>query len=174
MKWILLGGGIYFIGEGYLFEKFVDWLKCFVDVNDVQVYFEFGEVVIIKLMMFEVMVFDMLNNGKDFVIVDSSIEVYMFDLLIYCESVKMNESGDYEWMVCGKFCLVGDIFGEFKFLELLKFGDCLSIQDVVGYIMVKKNWFNGVKMLVIVICELDGIECLVCDFIYQDFVVVLL
>jgi hypothetical protein len=49
-------------------------------------------------------------------------------------------------MICGKSCLAGDIFGEFRFPEPLKAGDRLSIQDAAGYTMVKKNWFNGVKM----------------------------
>ena len=112
---------------------------------------------------------DTLHNGKNLAIVDSSIEAHMLDLLIYRESAKMNESGDQEWMVCGKSCLAGDIFGEFKFPAPLKAGDRLSIQDAAGYTMVKKNWFNGVKMPAIAIRELDGTERLVRDFTYEDF-----
>ena len=93
----------------------------------------------------------------------------MLDLLIYRESAKMNESGDHEWMVCGKSCLAGDIFGEFRFPAPLKAGDRLSIQDAAGYTMVKKNWFNGVKMPAIAIRELDGTERMVRDFTYEDF-----
>lgn len=93
----------------------------------------------------------------------------MLDLLIYRERAKMNESGDHDWMVCGKSCLAGDIFGEYKFPAPLKPGDRLSIQDAAGYTMVKKNWFNGVKMPAIAIRELDGTERLVRDFGYDDF-----
>jgi carboxynorspermidine decarboxylase len=35
--------------------------------------------------------------------------------------------------------------------------------------MVKKNWFNGVKMPSIAIRELDGTTRLVRDFDYDDF-----
>ena len=35
--------------------------------------------------------------------------------------------------------------------------------------MVKKNWFNGVKMPAIAVRELDGTERLVRDFTYSDF-----
>lgn len=169
MKWISLGGGIHFTGEGYPLEKLADRLKRFADANDVQVYLEPGEAAITKSTTLEVTVLDTLNNGKDLAIVDSSIEAHMLDLLIYRESAKMNESGDHEWMVCGKSCLAGDIFGEFKFPAPLKPGDRLSIQDAAGYTMVKKNWFNGVKMPAIAIRELDGTERLVRDFTYQDF-----
>ena len=169
MKWISLGGGIHFTGDGYPLEKLADRLKRFADANDVQVYLEPGEAAITKSTTLEVTVLDTLNNGKDLAIVDSSIEAHMLDLLIYRESAKMNESGDHEWMVCGKSCLAGDIFGEFKFPVPLKPGDRLSIQDAAGYTMVKKNWFNGVKMPAIAIRELDGTERLVRDFTYQDF-----
>ena len=76
-------------------------------------------------------------------------------------------------MVCGKSCLAGDIFGEFRFAEPLKSGDRLSFQDAAGYTMVKKNWFNGVKMPAIAVKELDGSVRLARDFGYDDFVAAL-
>jgi hypothetical protein len=79
-------------------------------------------------------------------------------------------AGPEEWMICGKSCLAGDIFGEFRFDKPLKPGDRLSIQDAAGYTMVKKNWFNGVKMPAIAIRELDGTVRLQRDFGYDEFV----
>ena len=80
--------------------------------------------------------------------VDSSIEAHMLDLLIYRETRQDRQpnAGAHPYMVCGKSCLAGDIFGEFRFREPLKVGDRISIQDAAGYTMVKKNWFNGVHM----------------------------
>ena len=72
-------------------------------------------------------------------------------------------------MVCGKSCLAGDIFGEFLFENELAVGDRISIRDAGGYTMVKKNWFNGVKMPAIAIRELDGTVRLVRDFGYRDY-----
>jgi len=51
----------------------------------------------------------------------------------------------------------------------LKSGDKVSFQDAAGYTMVKKNWFNGVKMPSIAIRELDGSIRMVRDFGYDDF-----
>jgi carboxynorspermidine decarboxylase len=169
MEWISLGGGIHFTGEGYPLDKLAERLKRFAGENEVQVYLEPGEAAITKSTTLEVTVLDTLHNGKNLAIVDSSIEAHMLDLLIYRESAKMKESGDQEWMVCGKSCLAGDIFGEFRFPAPLKAGDRLSIQDAAGYTMVKKNWFNGVKMPAIAIREMDGTERLVRDFTYEDF-----
>ncbi|MFW2543898.1 carboxynorspermidine decarboxylase [Primorskyibacter sp. 2E107] len=169
MDWISLGGGIHFTGEGYPLDKLAERLKRFAGENEVQVYLEPGEAAITQSTTLEVTVLDTLFNGKNLAIVDSSIEAHMLDLLIYRESAKMNESGDQEWMVCGKSCLAGDIFGEFRFENALKPGDRLSIQDAAGYTMVKKNWFNGVKMPAIAVRELDGTTRLVRDFTYEDF-----
>jgi carboxynorspermidine decarboxylase len=169
MEWISLGGGIHFTGEGYPLDKLAERLKRFSEQNEVQVYLEPGEAAITKSTTLEVTVLDTLFNGKQLAIVDSSIEAHMLDLLIYRESARMDQSGEHEWMVCGKSCLAGDIFGEFKFPAPLKAGDRISIQDAAGYTMVKKNWFNGVKMPAIAIRELDGTERLVRDFTYEDF-----
>ncbi|GAA6201191.1 carboxynorspermidine decarboxylase [Aquicoccus sp. SU-CL01552] len=173
MEWISLGGGIHFTGEGYPLDRLAERLKRFAGENEVQVYLEPGEAAITNSTTLEVTVLDTLFNGKHLAIVDSSIEAHMLDLLIYRESAKMEERGDHQWMVCGKSCLAGDIFGEFRFPQPLKSGDRLSIQDAAGYTMVKKNWFNGVQMPAIAIRELDGSTRLVRDFTYADFTAVL-
>lgn len=171
MKWISLGGGIHFTGEGYPLDKLADRLKAFSDKYGVQVYLEPGEASITKSTTLEVTVLDTLYNGKDLAIVDSSIEAHMLDLLIYQQSAKMEpNTGDFDYMVCGKSCLAGDIFGEFKFDHALQPGERLSIQDAAGYTMVKKNWFNGVNMPAIAIKELDGTIRTVREFGYDDYV----
>ena len=169
MDWISLGGGIHFTGEGYPLERLAERLKRFAGTHEVQVYLEPGEAEITQSTTLEVSVLDTLYNGKHLAIVDSSVEAHMLDLLIYRESAKMAESGDQEWQICGKSCLAGDIFGEFRFPKALKPGDRLSIEDAAGYTMVKKNWFNGVQMPAIAIRELDGTERLVRGFGYEDF-----
>ncbi|PUB17130.1 carboxynorspermidine decarboxylase [Yoonia sediminilitoris] len=174
MDWISLGGGIHFTGADYPLDQLADRLRQFADKFSVQVYLEPGEAVITNSTTLEVTVLDTLFNGKNLAIVDSSIEAHMLDLLIYRESAKLlPNDGPEEWMICGKSCLAGDIFGEFRFPAALQPGDRLSIQDAAGYTMVKKNWFNGVKMPAIAIKELDGSTRLVRDFDYADFVAAL-
>lgn len=170
MEWISLGGGIHFTGPGYPLDRLAERLKRFAGENEVQVYLEPGEAAITNSTTLELSVLDTLHNGKNLAIVDSSIEAHMLDLIIYRESAKMGPNeGPEEWMICGKSCLAGDIFGEFRFPQPLKPGDRISIQDAAGYTMVKKNWFNGVQMPAIAIRELDGTERLVRDFSYEDF-----
>ena len=170
MDWVSLGGGIHFTGEGYPLDQLAARLKGFADTYGVQVYLEPGEAAITGAATLEVTVLDTMFNGKNLAIVDSSIEAHMLDLLIYREPAKITpDTGDHAWMICGKSCLAGDIFGEFRFAEPLKPGDRLSFQDAAGYTMVKKNWFNGVKMPSIALRELDGSIRMVRDFDYDDF-----
>lgn len=171
MAWISLGGGIHFTGADYPLDRLAARLKSFAQTYGVQVYLEPGEAAITGAATLEVTVLDTMFNGKNLAIVDSSIEAHMLDLLIYREPAKISpNTGDHDWMICGKSCLAGDIFGEFRFDAPLKPGDRLSFQDAAGYTMVKKNWFNGVKMPGIAIRELDGTTRLVRDFDYTDFV----
>jgi carboxynorspermidine decarboxylase len=174
MDWISLGGGIHFTGEGYPLDRFAERLKRFAGENGVQVYLEPGEAAITGAATLEVTVLDTLFNGKDIAIVDSSTEAHMLDLLIYRQPARViPDSGDHAWMISGKSCLAGDIFGEFRFDAPLRPGDRISFQDAAGYTMVKKNWFNGVKMPAIAVRELDGSVRMVRDFGYEDFVTAL-
>lgn len=170
MDWVSLGGGIHFTGEGYPLERLARRLRSFADRFGVQVYLEPGEAAITGAATLEVTVLDTMHNGKNLAIVDSSIEAHMLDLLIYREPAKVSpDAGAHEWMICGKSCLAGDIFGEFRFDAPLKPGDRISFQDAAGYTMVKKNWFNGLKMPGIAVRELDGTTHMVRDFDYEDF-----
>ncbi|WP_422370696.1 carboxynorspermidine decarboxylase [Hoeflea sp.] len=169
-EWVSLGGGIHFTGDDYPLEKFAERLKRFASDYGVQVYLEPGEAAITKSTTLEVTVLDKLFNGKDLVVVDSSIEAHLLDLLIYRENAKVHpNAGPHRYMVCGKSCLAGDVFGEFDFPEELGIGDRISIQDTAGYTMVKKNWFNGVQMPSIAIRELDGSLRTVREFGYADY-----
>jgi carboxynorspermidine decarboxylase len=171
VEWVSLGGGIHFTGEGYPIEAFCDRLARFAKRYGVQVYLEPGEASVTRSTTLEVSVLDIMDNGKQIAIVDSSTEAHMLDLLIYRQSAKMEpDAGSHTYVISGKTCLAGDIFGEFRFDRPLAVGDRLSIQDAGGYTMVKKNWFNGVKMPSIVIRELDGTLRLQREFNYPDYV----
>ncbi|MDN5567208.1 MAG: carboxynorspermidine decarboxylase [Paracoccus sp. (in: a-proteobacteria)] len=169
LDWVSLGGGIHFTGEGYPLQRLADRLKAFQDRFGVQAFLEPGEASITQTTTLEVSVLDIINNGKDVAIVDSSTEAHMLDLLIYREDAKLPKTGDHTYQIAGKTCLAGDIFGEARFERPLQIGDRVSIQDAAGYTMVKKNWFNGLAMPTIAIKEENGTIRTVRSFSYDDY-----
>jgi len=169
LDWVSLGGGIHFTGENYPIEELAARLRAFSERFGVQVYLEPGEASITQSTTLEVSVLDLLDNGKQLAIVDSSIEAHMLDLLIYRESAKLPQQGDFAYQIAGKSCLAGDIFGEARFPVPLQVGDRISVADAAGYTMVKKNWFNGVNMPSIAIRRKDGSIELIREFTYEDY-----
>ncbi|PZO65286.1 MAG: carboxynorspermidine decarboxylase [Paracoccus denitrificans] len=169
LEWVSLGGGIHFTGDDYPLDALADRLRAFADRYGVQVYLEPGEASITGTTTLELTVLDLLDNGKQLAIVDSSIEAHMLDLLIYRENAKLPQQGEHAYQIAGKSCLAGDIFGDARFERPLHVGDRISVQDAAGYTMVKKNWFNGVAMPAICIRELDGTITTVRTFTYDDY-----
>ena len=67
----------------------------------------------------------------------------MLDLLIYRTQAKINAKiGKNEYIIAGRSCLAGDVFGTYKLASKLKIGSTIHFRDAAGYTMVKKNWFN--------------------------------
>ncbi|MDR2351100.1 MAG: carboxynorspermidine decarboxylase [Endomicrobium sp.] len=171
VKWVSLGGGLYFTKDGYPLGKFCKKLKSFSEQYSVQVYLEPGEAAITKSCELVTTVLDIVKNEKDIAIVDSSIEAHMLDLLIYRTHAKVNlDLGEYRYIIAGCSCLAGDVFGEYKLKSRLKVGSIIRFADAAGYTMVKKNWFNGIKMPSIVAKRLNGKVEIVKQFLYNDFV----
>jgi len=171
LEWISLGGGIYFTKEGYPIDKFCKKLREFSRRFGIQVYLEPGETAITQSAELVTKVLDIVRNKIDIAIVDVSTEAHMLDLLVYRTPAKMqrNGSGRFKYMITGRSCLAGDIFGSYKFKSRLKIGSTIKFSDAAGYTMVKKNWFNGLTMPSIAVKRLNGKVEVVKRFGYKDF-----
>ncbi|UYQ71209.1 carboxynorspermidine decarboxylase [Pelagibacterium flavum] len=170
LEWVSLGGGIRFTNPDYPIDRLAARLREMSERYSIQLYLEPGEASVTGSTTLEVSVLDVVYNGKHVAIVDSSTEAHMLDLLTYSEYTNVApNSGPYTYIVCGKTCLAGDIFGEFQFETELKAGDRISFLDAGGYTMVKKNWFNGVQMPSIAVRHLDGQVELVKEFTFEDY-----
>src|SRR3989339_133051 len=172
LEWISLGGGLYFTKEGYPLDKFCKKLKEFSEKFQIQIYLEPGETAITRSAELVTSIVDIVHNEIDIAIVDASTEAHMLDLLIYRTPAKMEASvsGKYKYMIAGRSCLAGDIFGTYNFKNKLKIGSIVKISDAAGYSMVKKNWFNGLQMPSIVVKKLDGSTKIVRQFEYKDYI----
>ncbi len=116
-------------------------------------------------------ILDIVNNGIDIAVVDSSTEAHMLDLLTYRLDAKIkSKGGRFRYQIAGRSCLAGDVFGTYRFKSRLKAGNILRINDAAGYTMVKKNWFNGLPMPSIAVKGLNGKIEVIRNFEYIDFV----
>lgn len=171
IDWVSFGGGIHFTGENYPVDKLAERLKAFAERYRLQVYLEPGDAIVTQTTTLEVSVLDIVENEKQIAIVDSAVEAHMLDLLVYRETATIApDTGPHRYVIAGKSCLAGDVFGEFSFETPLLVGDRVSLLNAGGYTMVKKNWFNGVSMPSIAIRRKDGTVDLIRKFDYADYV----
>ena len=171
LQWVSLGGGLYFTKEGYPVEEFSKKLAEFAAEFNVQIYLEPGESAISGCAELVTSVVDLVHNDIDIAVVDASVEGHMLDLLIYRLSAKIEavDVGTNQYMVAGRSCLAGDVFGTFHFKDKLDIGSEIRFADAAGYTMVKKNWFNGLQMPTIAVRRLDGTLEVIRQFSYGDF-----
>ncbi|AKF25207.1 carboxynorspermidine decarboxylase [Sulfurovum lithotrophicum] len=174
MKWINFGGGHHITRKGYDVEKLVTLIRDFKARYDVEVYLEPGEAVGWETGPLIATVLDIIHNGIDIAILDTSAEAHMPDTIImpYRAEVRgAGEAGDkaHTYRLAGNTCLAGDIMGDYSFDEPLKVGDRIFFEDQMHYTMVKATTFNGVKLPAIAIQRLDGTIEVVREFSYEDF-----
>lgn len=171
LDWVSLGGGIHFTKPGYPLDGLATRLRTFAERFGVQVYLEPGDTAVTDTTTLEVSVLDIVENGKSIAVVDSAVEAHMLDLLVYRQSAAVApDAGPHRYVIAGKSCLAGDVFGEFDFPAPLSVGSRISLLNAGGYTMVKKNWFNGVDMPGIAIRRKSGEVELVREFGYADYV----
>jgi len=157
ITWISLGGGIAFTDEGYPLDKFCMTLQKFKQQMDLtNLYLEPGEAVVHNTTELVTSVVDIVHNEYDIAIVDASAAVHMPDLLLYGTPAQLPDKGPYTYMVAGRSCLAGDIFGTFRFTKKLRVGSEISIQNAGAYTMVQRSWFNGLLIPSVIFKRLNG------------------
>ncbi|AGH81589.1 carboxynorspermidine decarboxylase [Psychromonas sp. CNPT3] len=172
LKWLSLGGGIFFTYPNYPIEKLGMALKNFAQKHQLQLYLEPGEAIITRTTDLVVSVIDIVENDKKTAIVDSATEAHRLDTLIYNEPASVKEAsanGIYPYVIGSCSCLAGDQFCETQFDAPLQIGQKLHLLDSAGYTMVKLNWFNGLKMPSIYFKRVDGSIETLNSFSYDDF-----
>lgn len=170
LDWVSLGGGIHFTAPGYDLEALAERLAGFAQRYGVTVYLEPGDTIVTNAATLETSVLDLLDNGRRLAVVDASAEAHMLDVLMYGVPAAIAGDGVGEtYQICGNSCLAGDIFGEARFARPLEIGDRISILNAAGYTMVKKNWFNGVRMPAIALRRAGGEIELLREFAFGDY-----
>ena len=174
MKWINFGGGHHITREGYDIEKLIQLIQTFKAKYNVDVYLEPGEAIGWKTGMLISTVLDIIHNGMDIAILDSSAEAHMPDTIIMpyrAEVQGAEKAGEkaHTYRLAGNTCLAGDIMGDYIFDTPLQIGDKIIFEDQMHYTMVKATTFNGIKLPSIAIQKEDGTIEVIREFGYEDF-----
>ena len=174
LKYINFGGGHHITKKGYDVEKLIKIIKQFRKKYDVEVYLEPGEAVGWECGYLVSSILDIVHNGMDIAILDTSAEAHMPDTLAMpyrAEVRNADEAGikKFTYKLAGNTCLAGDIMGDYSFDEPLKIGDKIIFEDQIHYTFVKNTTFNGIKLPSLVILRKNGDKEIVKEFSYEDY-----
>jgi carboxynorspermidine decarboxylase len=174
MQWINFGGGHHITRKGYDIEKLIKLINNFKEKYHVEVYLEPGEAIGWETGALITTVLDIIHNGMDIAILDTSAEAHMPDTIIMPYRADVRNAGvsgekKYTYRLSGNTCLAGDIMGDYSFDTPLNIGDTIIFEDQMHYTMVKATTFNGIKLPSIAIQKLDGNIEIVKEFGYEDF-----
>ncbi|HPU21375.1 MAG TPA: carboxynorspermidine decarboxylase [Thermoclostridium caenicola] len=174
MKWVNFGGGHHITRTDYDLARLERTILAFRDKYGVDVYLEPGEAIALNTGYLVASVLDIVRNGMDIAILDTSAACHMPDVLempYRPNIIGAGKPGEYAhtYRLGGLTCLAGDVIGDYSFPEPLKPGDRLVFCDMAHYTMVKNNMFNGVNLPSIALfSEKEGIRVLK-RFGYSDY-----
>jgi len=175
IQWVNFGGGHHITRKGYDIERLINLIKNFKNrYPHLEIYLELGEAVGWETGTLVTSVLDIVHNGIDIAILDTSAEAHMPDTIImpYRPEVeggyKVNQKA-HNYRLAGNSCLAGDIMGDYSFENPLKIGDKIIFKDQIHYTMVKATTFNGVPLPSIAIKRLNGSIEVLKEFGYHDF-----
>jgi carboxynorspermidine decarboxylase len=174
MKWLNMGGGHHITRADYDIQELERIICHFQEKYGVQVYLEPGEAVVLNAGTLVSSVLEVMKNGMEIAILDTSAACHMPDVLEMPYRPPVTGSGmpgekAWTYRLAGPTCLAGDVIGDYSFDRALKEGDRVIFEDMALYTMVKTNTFNGMKLPDIAIQKTDGRTELIRTFGYEDF-----
>lgn len=177
MKWINFGGGHHITRQDYDIETLISCICHMQEKYNLTVYIEPGEAVALNAGYLISTVLDVISNGMNLAILDTSAACHMPDVLEmpYTPTILDARAAKEEDFAAGKVirlggptCLSGDIIGDYVFDQELKIGDKVIFCDMAIYSMVKTNMFNGMNLPDILYKQKTKIETIK-TFGYEDF-----
>ena len=175
MKWINFGGGHHITRDGYDIPRLERVINRVRAETGAEIYLEPGEAVVLNAGTLTASVLEIVRNGGDIAILDTSAACHMPDVLEMPYRPPLLGAGlpgekPYTYRLAGCTCLAGDVIGDYSFDRPLKVGDELVFGDMALYTMVKTNTFNGMPLPSIIFRRADGSLQVLREFGYEDFI----
>jgi carboxynorspermidine decarboxylase len=175
MSWVNFGGGHHITRPGYDIERLIALVRGFRERHPITVFLEPGEAVGLNVGVLVASVLDIVHNGQDIAILDTSASAHMPDVLEmpYRPAIVGGHSpgkARHTYRLGGVTCLAGDVIGDYSFEQPLAVGDRLVFLDMAHYTTVKTTTFNGVRPPSLAVYEPStrSLE-IVRRFGYEDF-----
>ena len=175
LKWVNFGGGHHITRSDYDVIGLIKLLKEFkLRYPHLKVYLEPGEAVGWQTGYLVATVLDVVKNGMNLAILDTSAEAHMPDTLAMPYRADIRNAGlanekEFTYRLGGNTCLAGDIIGDYSFDKPLEVGDKIILEDMIHYTMVKTTTFNGIKLPSIVIKVSNDCYQIVNNFGYNEY-----
>ena len=174
MKWLNLGGGHHITRADYDVERLVRIIHSLKEKYHVEVYLEPGEAVVLNAGFLVSQVLEVVRNGMDIAILDTSAACHMPDVLEMPYRPPVQGSGNpgekaHTYRLAGPTCLAGDVIGDYSFDAPLHEGSFVVFEDMALYTMVKTNTFNGMPLPSIVWRDQEGVCRIIRSFGYENF-----
>lgn len=175
MKWINFGGGHHITRADYDIERLIRIIREFrARWGGIPVYLEPGEAVGWGSGFLIAEVVDIVRNGMEIAILDTSAAAHMPDCLEMPYRPMVRGSGKagekpYTYRFGGATCLAGDVIGDYSFDSPLRVGDRVIFEDMIHYTIVKNNTFNGIPLPSIGIIRESGEFELLKQYGYDEY-----
>ena len=175
MRWINFGGGHHITREDYDVEGLIRVIRAFrARYNNIPVYLEPGEAVGWQTGPLVASVLDIVDNGMNIAILDTSAEAHMPDTLAMPYRAQIRGAGEagekaHTYRLGGNTCLAGDIMGDYSFDTPLHVGQKLIFEDMIHYTIVKNTTFNGIKLPDLGVLRKNGRFEVVREFGYEEY-----
>jgi carboxynorspermidine decarboxylase len=175
LKYINFGGGHHITRKDYDVERLIAVIQEFRSRhNGIDVYLEPGEAVGWQTGYLSATVLDIVHNGMDIAILDTSAEAHMPDTLAMPYRAEVRGAGmpgekKYTYRLGGNTCLAGDIMGDYSFDTPLHVGEKIIFEDQIHYTFVKNTTFNGIQLPSLAILRKDGRLDVIKEFGYEEY-----
>ena len=189
LKWINFGGGHHITRKDYDVEGLIKLLKNFKSkYPHLKIYLEPGEAIGWQTGYLEATVLDIVHNGIDIAILDTSAECHMPDTLAMPYTPEVRDAKiitkdftqtpntytlntkTFPYRLAGNTCLAGDIIGDYSFNNKLQIGDKIILEDMIHYTMVKTTTFNGINLPSIALKKANGDIEVIANFGYNEYI----
>lgn len=175
MRWVNFGGGHHISRRDYDLSMLCRIIQDFKRrYPHLDVYLEPSEAIALNAGVLVASVLDIVHNGMDIAILDTSATTHMPDVMEmpyrpHILHSGMPEAYPYTYRLAGPTCLAGDVIGDYSFPRRLEIGAQLVFLNMAIYTMVKNTTFNGIRLPTIVLRDLSGNLHTVKKFDYEDF-----